>query len=1310
MRAAIQRTRRAPRFTWRPRAAVALACLLFTHAAVAALDLPQRALDFLVDRVVARTGGRLKVEGATGSPASRMRFARLTWTGDTTTVTAEDVLVEWSPRALLRAEVEVRALGARRIAIAVKPSPQKTPTTPPTDLSLPLTVSLQAVSVRELEWQTGPRAGTITGLAFAYRGNADEHVLERLQLGSEYGALSGNVTLGAKAPLPVGGTLRVNGAGKLAGVAVSASLGGTLGELAIDTRGTLRNATLAGHLAVTPFASAPLARADVDLAALDLSAFDAALPATTLDLSARIQPQGDGFAGTARLVNERPGPIDRNGLPFVRATADYAWRPDALDLRAIHAELAGGGQLRGDGRVPLGDNAPPSTWTVMVSNVDPAALHTRLLRTRVSGSVAATAGAGRQTVTGTLRDATNVASFSATIGKDRVDVATLRLASGDAVIAGSGSLGLTGKRAYSARLTLTRFDPSRFAAVPAASLDGRANVTGTLEPRWTAAGDVVLADTSRYDGQPLAGHIHGAVAWPRVRDLEARLTYADTQLTAQGNAGAVGDRLEVSLVSEHLDELARLAPASAPVPLAGRVEASGILRVEPGGIGGNGSVRASGLRLRDGSGADRLALDASVEPGGSAATPVPPARRRFEVKLDADALHGQGRAVEQAAFEAHGTLADHTLALDGRTSGHSVRARATGSATLGRELADSTWRGRIEALDVGGRPALHLRSPAGVELARERVHVADAHVDVAGGRADVIAFDYTSGRIATEGSFTGIDVASALAIAEQPPPFTTTLVLGGDWSISAAPRLNGHFSVRRERGDVFVAGGPDELRSVEPGGAANGVLALGISALEASGTLRDDALDATATLRSVLAGNATGTVTVGAAAGAPPGRFDRRAPLRGHVEAHLASLTPFAPFLGTQALLRGRADASLDASGTVGDPVITGTLRGDQLVIDAPRYGVHVTDGVLVSRLAERRVIVEELSVKGGDGRFTAQGVLALPGSGVDSRLQWHADAFRVANSPTLRLVLAGDGTVALTDKRLQLAGRVQVQEGHVEYEPSPPGQLGDDVVVIGWRSESEEKRAGAAGTPALTLDLAVDLGEHLTFTGEGLDAALTGRVTVVTGPDGTLRGRGTIRTLYGTYYAFGQRLTVDRGRLIFDGPLANPALDVLALRKNLPVEAGVEVTGTVKVPQVRITSNPPVSENEALAWLITGQGLSGAAAAGNSLALLSAASGVVLGSKGKPLTTRIAERVGLTDISLESSGTASGTSSSPLAGQVVVLGKRISDRLTIGYEQGLALASSALRIEYALTRTLTLRAEAGASSSLGLVYRRLFQ
>jgi translocation and assembly module TamB len=95
------------------------------------------------------------------------------------------------------------------------------------------------------------------------------------------------------------------------------------------------------------------------------------------------------------------------------------------------------------------------------------------------------------------------------------------------------------------------------------------------------------------------------------------------------------------------------------------------------------------------------------------------------------------------------------------------------------------------------------------------------------------------------------------------------------------------------------------------------------------------------------------------------------------------------------------------------------------------------------------------------------------------------------------------------------------------------------------------------------------------------------------------------------------------------------------------------------------------------------------------------------LGQGKRPITQQIANSVGLDDISVRGTGSSS---SSGTSGQVVAFGKRISNRLTLVYEQGLTLATNALRLEYALSRSVTLRAEAGVVSSFGVYYRRSYE
>jgi translocation and assembly module TamB len=51
-------------------------------------------------------------------------------------------------------------------------------------------------------------------------------------------------------------------------------------------------------------------------------------------------------------------------------------------------------------------------------------------------------------------------------------------------------------------------------------------------------------------------------------------------------------------------------------------------------------------------------------------------------------------------------------------------------------------------------------------------------------------------------------------------------------------------------------------------------------------------------------------------------------------------------------------------------------------------------------------------------------------------------------------------------------------------------------------------------------------------------------------------------------------------------------------------------------------------------------------------------------------------------------------------------LGKRLTDRVYLTFEQGLGAAESLLRLELTLTRRVVLRAQAGETSLLGLFYR----
>jgi len=182
----------------RPRTAIAIGIIALVAIAIVAVvgfALSERGLTYIADRIVARSGGRISIEGASGSIAGTMRFRRITWHGADATLVADDVVVDWNPQTLLHQHLSIHGLGARHVDLAIKPSPGGTPTSPPDNLALPIKVDIDRLGIGEFVWHTGPRSGSITGLALAYSGDADRHRIRDLALVSQYGALHGDVAL-----------------------------------------------------------------------------------------------------------------------------------------------------------------------------------------------------------------------------------------------------------------------------------------------------------------------------------------------------------------------------------------------------------------------------------------------------------------------------------------------------------------------------------------------------------------------------------------------------------------------------------------------------------------------------------------------------------------------------------------------------------------------------------------------------------------------------------------------------------------------------------------------------------------------------------------------------------------------------------------------------------------------------------------------------------------------------------------------------------------------------------------------------------
>ena len=168
--------------------------------------------------------------------------------------------------------------------------------------------------------------------------------------------------------------------------------------------------------------------------------------------------------------------------------------------------------------------------------------------------------------------------------------------------------------------------------------------------------------------------------------------------------------------------------------------------------------------------------------------------------------------------------------------------------------------------------------------------------------------------------------------------------------------------------------------------------------------------------------------------------------------------------------------------------------------------------------------------------------------------------------------------------------------------------------------------------------------------------------------PDAPLTLRGKIETVRGFYEFQGRRFEIVRGGSVqFAGlPVINPQLDITAQRliPNTGVTATIHVTGTMKSPELELTSVPPLDEADILALIIFNRSVN-ALGTGERASLAETAGGIASGFIASPLSRSIGKAL---DVDLFEI-----TTSDPQTGETaggVTLGKQVGDKAFVRFRQ----------------------------------------
>lgn len=729
-------------------------------------------------------------------------------------------------------------------------------------------------------------------------------------------------------------------------------------------------------------------------------------------------------------------------------------------------------------------------------------------------------------------------------------------------------------------------------------------------------------------------------------------------------------------------------------------------------------------------------------PGQASASPKRRVSARNEVQLQ--------NVIKTLGINLRGTRSEHVLNAEfvsGLTP-FSSRRPILGNLQLagGFDASELMWKGALNSLVLEGlwRPlrtvklekptSLRLKS-GGVEMSEFRLVGDDKSVI----HSQIVTVNGRNVRV--KGAAPGLTVPQFSTLLKQQISFEPKdLVVSMNWDYKASPEsVDGHVDVRR------VSGGFRILEDAE--------IDVMVDRFDVDVDFDRQSARMDAQMDARNFGQLTANIKI-------PVEKDTQTQdwvvaankaMQGAVALSVSDLTWLGPLINPGVRTSGDGQMALAIGGTMNEPRVEGRLFARGLLVNHLDQGLRLEDGDVVIDFNTDRAKIEKLEftvynrqvprnrieelgpLVQGVGKVTAEGLWNLDGLGGGVSLK--LDKVGLIQRSDRWIMLEGAVTAKQPSREgeaVLVRGDVKALGAYVEIPDDEPQRLGSDVVVRGQTSTS-------AGKP-LPVDLLLNarLGDKFYLHAKGLRTRLAGGLNLVfqegIPAGGGRTGRrllasGTINAVDGTYRAYGQDLTIERGVVNFQGPLDNPGLNVRAVRKGGAVEAGVEVTGSARRPLVTLVSEPAVPDSEKLSWMIIGRGSN---SSDKESTLLLTAAAAIFGDDDESTTRKIARAIGIDDLGLSSgsltaadsravgskvaiapgadrSANISGADDPLLSQRIISLGKRLNEDLYLSFEQSVTTAASIVKLTYQYSRRLSFIARGGADNAVDALYQFSF-
>ncbi|TNF38084.1 MAG: hypothetical protein EP315_01715 [Gammaproteobacteria bacterium] len=413
--------------------------------------------------------------------------------------------------------------------------------------------------------------------------------------------------------------------------------------------------------------------------------------------------------------------------------------------------------------------------------------------------------------------------------------------------------------------------------------------------------------------------------------------------------------------------------------------------------------------------------------------------------------------------------------------------------------------------------------------------------------------------------------------------------------------------------------------------------------------------------------------------------------LQGKALLSMKDLSIFEALLPEVADFKGEIAVTFTALGTLAQPQIQGQFQLDNSSLSIPRLGLSLKQIRLQGQSNSLQNFDFTLKAHSGDGELNIQGKAGLDkNTGWSGTMTVAGDNFEVSNILEARLAVTPKLNIELQKNAININGSIHIP--HAKLQPrdiTTAARVSSDVVIVQSEQTTIEKWL-------ISTRIRLTLGDRVNFYGFGFEGRFGGNLLIEDIPGQLTRATGEINIPEGRYTAYGQRLEVEQGRLLYTGgPISNPGLDIRAIRKVNNVTAGLKVRGSLDQPQIELFSIPAMGETDALSYLILGRPIE--TASENEGSMMAKAALALSLSGGDKLARVLGDRFGLDEMRIESSDDGDQAS--------LVIGRYLSPKLYISYGVGLIETFNTFYVRYQISDKWQLKGESGEQQGADILY-----